>query len=230
MPRGYDAIERFAVRHADRTVVMSSTATQRLQSESDRVILGRNWFDGADFHSMEPRTSEELRIGWAGRLEPPKDPLRAVAVLSTLRSRQVPFSAWFAGSGTLESRLRRAIAEAGLVGCVEFLGPLPPGRLADELRASTVFLMTSLWEGFPRMAVEALACGVPLVTTNVGELSDLVHGGVSGFVSETREPTELAELLIASQRLTPGSTVADTVRHLEARVVVPDLFRQLASE
>jgi glycosyltransferase involved in cell wall biosynthesis len=117
-----------------------------------------------------------------------------------------------------------------LVGCVEFLGPLPPGRLADELRASTVFLMTSLWEGFPRMAVEALACGVPLVTTNVGELSDLVHGGVSGFVSETREPTELAELLIASQRLTPGSTVADTVRHLEARVVVPDLFRQLASE
>jgi glycosyltransferase involved in cell wall biosynthesis len=226
-PRAYLAVESFAVRNAIRTVVMSRSGHERLREISDRVVLGTNWFDGTDFYPPEHTGDREMRVAWAGRLEPPKDPLRAVEVLRRLRDRGVHFTAWIAGSGTLETRVRLAIAQSGLSETVELRGSLQPRELADELRGSTVFLMTSLWEGFPRSAAEALACGVPIVSTEVGELGVLVEDGRNGYLSRDGDPDALAELLVRSTTLERGSSVSRTVRHLEARHVVPELLDEL---
>lgn len=228
LPYGYERLEMLAVQHAARTIVMSRPATLRLQRHSRNVAFGSNWFDDAIF---SPGQLEDggaaLRIGWVGRLEPPKDPLRAIAVFQALAARGVEFSAWLAGVGTLEARVRRAIGESRLGDRVSLVGLLSPSALADELRRSTACLMTSRWEGVPRSAIEALACGVPVVSTDVGELNELVGSGVSGFIAGSDDPRELAARLLDTMSLVHGVRVAETVNHLRATLVVPRLLAEL---
>jgi glycosyltransferase involved in cell wall biosynthesis len=227
-PRAYEAVERFAVRRASRTVVMSSTGLRRIARYTPNAILGANWFDGRYFNCRERRpASGPAVIGWAGRLEPPKDPLAAVRVFHELNRRGVRFEAWIAGGGTLEAKVRAAVADYRLAGVVRMIGVLSPDELGRELRRTDVFLMTSLWEGIPRAVIEALACGVPVVSTAVGDVDAYVVEGCNGYVSGTRDANVLAHAVARALELEPGCEIAETVEHLEARRVVPELLTKL---
>jgi glycosyltransferase involved in cell wall biosynthesis len=224
-PRAYPATERFVARRAVRTIVPNVRAYERLSRASTRVAYSRlNWFDGRLFRPSVAAPDEPPRIGWAGRFEPPKDPLLAVAVFALLNDLGIEFSAWMAGQGTLEDETRAAIEQAGLADRVQLLGLLEPKDLAKTLRSSTVFLMTSRWEGMPRGALEALGTGVPVVSTNVGELRSAVQAGVNGFLSTGTTPEELAQLVVAGTQLARGPAVAETVKEYELQSVVREIF------
>jgi glycosyltransferase involved in cell wall biosynthesis len=228
-PGVYFALERFAVKRARRSVVMSQAAVSRLQNHGSSVVLGRNWFDPSTFYGSGIQPPDSVpEIGWAGRLEPPKDPRKAVQVFAHLRQMGVSFRGWMAGSGTLVEDVRRDIDEAGLTDTVRMLGPLSPNELGDRLRQSSVFLMTSLWEGIPRVAIEALACGVPVVAPDVGEMHSLVSDGVNGFVSSNGDALDLAELVVDALSLDVGGEIAETVSDLDARRSVNELFAEIA--
>jgi glycosyltransferase involved in cell wall biosynthesis len=88
--------------------------------------------------------------------------------------------------------------------------------------------MTSLWEAIPRAAIEALACGVPVVATDVGEMRALVSPGVNGFLSSSGDVQELADLVVDALAIRTGTRVADTVVDLEVVKVVSELFAAMA--
>ena len=73
------------------------------------------------------------------------------------------------------------------------------GRLAE----ADAFLHASVAEGIPNVVLEAMACGVPVVTTDVGGVSEAVTDGVEGFVVAARDPGQLAAALGALWRDTP---------------------------
>jgi glycosyltransferase involved in cell wall biosynthesis len=224
-PRAYEVTERFVTRRAVRTIVPNARTHERLSRVSGRVELSRlNWFDGRLFRSRDHGREATPRIGWAGRFEPPKNPLLAVEVFAHLRRLGFEFSAWMAGQGTLHEETQSAIAQAGLSDQVEMLGLLTPSALASALSDSRMFLMTSRWEGMPRGALEALGAGVPIVSTNVGELRSAVRPGVNGFLSGSAAPEELAELVVAASELEPGPAVTATVQQYELRRVVDEVF------
>jgi glycosyltransferase involved in cell wall biosynthesis len=221
----YFLLERFAVRRAERTVVVSRPAVDRLIRHSPRVVLGKNWFDQDVFYCPDLPPSDPVpEIGWAGRLEPQKAPLEAVRVFKSLKQNGLEFRAWIAGSGSLADDVVRAIGEAGLRDDVRVLGLLSPVELGDRLRKTRVLLMTSLWEATPRGAIEALACGVPVVATDVGEMRSLVSHGANGLLSSTGDVEELADLVVHALTIKPGKRVAETVSDLEAVKAVPELF------
>jgi glycosyltransferase involved in cell wall biosynthesis len=229
-PRGFNAVELFAARRAERTIVMHTETTNRLLKQGAHAVLGKHWFDGDCFYpSREDKPRGDLRIGWVGRLEPPKDPLLAIRVLQALADRDVPFSAWIAGAGTMEQEVREAVTSSGLDDRVELLGLLRPNEIAEQLRGSTVCLMTSRFEGFPRSAVEALGCGVPLVSTDVGDLATFVQEGVNGYLLPAGDVSALAQRLVDSSALRRGEPIAATVDHIEARNVIRELFAVLDS-
>ena len=227
-PRVYEVVERRAVRSAATAFVMSRTTLERLHRHSLSASLGVNWYDGANFHpnGRSERTGP-VRIGWAGRLEPPKDPVTAVAVLAELRERGFDFEAWIAGEGTLAANVRAAIADHGLAGVVRMTGALPPAELGAALRRTDLFLMTSLWEGIPRAALEALACGVPVVATPVGELPTLVSDGANGFICASRSVNDLVAAVMRGTALEPGQAIASSVATLEVRSIVPELLDRI---
>jgi glycosyltransferase involved in cell wall biosynthesis len=63
----------------------------------------------------------------------------------------------------------------------------------DYLRISDIFVLPSLSEGFPNVILEAMAAGLPIVTTNFEGSSEIVEDGVNGFIVQTKNPKALAD-------------------------------------
>jgi glycosyltransferase involved in cell wall biosynthesis len=119
--------------------------------------------------------------------------------------------------GELERELRRRAAAAD--GAIVFRPPVQ-GKDKDDLLASGSILLFPPVEpeGHPRVVLEALAAGLPVVTTNRGAIGETVVDGESGFVLDEPDPARLAEhlrLLLADRDLRERMSTAARARHQE---------------
>lgn len=139
---------------------------------------------------------------FVGRIQALKAPdllLRAVAVLLErdpgLQHRlHVAVVGGPSGSGTQEpARLRSLAAQLGVD--VRFSPPLRQARLVDYYRAATAVVVPSHNESFGLVALEAQACGTPVVASRVGGLTTAVRDGVSGLLVDSRDPAAFADAL-----------------------------------
>jgi glycosyltransferase involved in cell wall biosynthesis len=134
-----------------------------------------------------------------GRLEPVKGfdvLIDAMASASLADARLV-----VAGQGSQEAALRRQCDRLGLAHRVAFVGRLGPEALRDQYRHSDAFALSSRSEAMPLALIEAMACGLPVVATRVGEVPEIVEPAF-GKTVETEDPDALADAL--SKILQPG--------------------------
>ncbi|MEL7451148.1 MAG: glycosyltransferase, partial [Pseudomonadota bacterium] len=93
----------------------------------------------------------------------------------------------------------------------------------------------SAYEGMPMCVLEALGCGVPVVTTRVGEVARVVHDGVSGYIVGDRSAESFADAaeraLAALPAMTGEASVTAASDYVPARVLEPvfDNYRRIAS-
>ncbi len=112
-------------------------------------------------------------------------------------------------------RLRQLVDERGVAGRVMFVPPQPHGGLAAYYRAADVCLVPSRSESFGLVALEAAACGTPVVASAVGGLRTLVDDGHTGFLVEGRDPASFAARiteLVDRPALAAQMSVAATAR------------------
>src|SRR4051794_14768745 len=158
------------------------------------------------------------RLLAVGRLVRKKGLDTFVEACAVLRARGVDFEAVIAGgSGDHEDVVRAPGAATGLEDHVSFLGPLTQAGLFEQYQQSPLFALPCRVledgdrDGIPNVLMEAMACGVPVVTTGVSGITELVHDGRNGLVVEPDRPADLADAL---HRL----------------IKDPDLARELADE
>ena len=139
----------------------------------------------------------------AGRLADAKNYPLLIDAFAILRQR-VPARLAILGRGELESQLVDQIAGRGLTGCVALLGFQPnPWQFIARAQA---FAMTSHYEGFGNVLIEAMACGVPVVATASAGTRDIVTNNVNGFLVESHTPQAVAEALA---RLLPDAPLRE---------------------
>ncbi len=161
----------------------------------------------ADLPALRARLglpADAVVLLFAGRIQPLKAPdvlVRAVAMLlerrPELRSRLVvPVVGGPSGSGLDKpTALASLAAELGLDDVVRFVPPVTQDELARWYAAATVVAVPSYNESFGLVAVEAQACGTPVLAAAVGGLSTVVRDGVSGLLLDTHDPTAWAAAL-----------------------------------
>jgi len=110
-----------------------------------------------------------------------------------------------AGGRSFAETLRRQAERLNLGAAVQFLGAR--SDVARLLCGADGFVLASAWEGLPNTVMEAMAAGLPVVSTDVGDVAELVQEGISGFLVEPREPRKLAERMLAMMGL------PEAVRH-----------------
>jgi glycosyltransferase involved in cell wall biosynthesis len=95
------------------------------------------------------------------------------------------------GDGPLKLSLRSLAEELGIADHVRFLGKRPHKEIPLWMNAANLFCLPSLREGHPNVVIEAFACGVPVVASNVGAIPELINS-TNGYVWQNRNPTALA--------------------------------------
>ncbi|RBY82357.1 D-inositol-3-phosphate glycosyltransferase [Blastococcus sp. TF02A-26] len=138
---------------------------------------------------------------FVGRIQPLKAPdllletaARMLADDPALRDRlRVQVVGAPSGSGLEAPRqLQELAVSLGIADLVRFLPPQPPDRLAEHYRAADVAVVPSHNESFGLVALEAQACGTPVVAAAVGGLPTAVRDGFSGVLVEGRDPADYA--------------------------------------
>lgn len=121
-------------------------------------------------------------IVYLGRLTYPKNPQRLLAVLEKTIQQKPDLQVAMIGVGELENEVRQMIAQKNLQDNVHYLGFMsnPYGILQN----AKIMIMTSRWEGTPMCALEAMALGVPIVSTPTDGLCELVENGKTGYLSD----------------------------------------------
>lgn len=141
-----------------------------------------------------------------------------------------PFVLALLGTGPQEEELRAAAAAHGIGDRVRWLGFRTD--VADYIAAGDVFCLSSVWEGVPLAAQEAILLGVPVVATAVGGMPELVEDAVTGRLVPPRDPAALAAALrqvLASEAL--RRTFADGARaSLQQRFSTERMLDRLATE
>jgi glycosyltransferase involved in cell wall biosynthesis len=205
-------IERRAFRRMRRIYVVNEAVAERYRRRfpevADRIHFLPNWADPTIFRPVDQQRRSELRsalaadlelpaesylILFAGRLEGQKDPMLLARAFAAFRARHPAAVLLIAGEGSLEHQVRGELTSAAAIGAVRFVGTVPRERLAELMQASDTMLITSAFETGPTVGLEALACGLPVVTTAVGEVSRVVAGGGAGSVAPERSAEALAE-------------------------------------
>jgi len=102
----------------------------------------------------------------------------------------------FAGSGPLETPLRRRVRQLGVERNVRFLGPVPNERMPVLYRAGLVAVFPSLVEAVSIAALEAMSTGLAIVATRTGGLPQIVHDGQTGLLVPPADAHQMAQACI----------------------------------
>ncbi len=160
---------------------------------SQFTVVG-NGVDTEVFHPV-PRSEARAKFGipqdakvliTVGALVERKGFHRVIALLPQLCERFPNLIYLAVGGASPEgdwtARLKQQVADLGLTDCVKFLGPIPPSELKWPLSASDVFVLPSSNEGWANVILEAMACGVPVVASDVGGNAEVVADDSLGAI------------------------------------------------
>ena len=153
-----------------------------------------NIIDVNELYQRMLSDSEEYRydVTYLGRLSYPKNPQRLMTVLSKVIAKKNDIRIAVVGTGELEAETLALAKDLGIEKNIDFLGfRSNPTKI---LYSSKVMIMTSRWEGTPMCALESMALKVPIISTPVDGLKDLVINGETGYLSG--DDDELADKII----------------------------------
>lgn len=142
-----------------------------------------------------PPIARPLRLLNVGRLSEHKAQHVLIAACAQLREKGVPFLCDIIGSGEREAALRAQIAQAGLGDVVRLLGAKFHDEILASYRRYHVFVLTSVVEGMPLVLMEAINAGIPIVTTAVGAIPELV-GPEGALLVPPEDPDAVAEAIL----------------------------------
>jgi glycosyltransferase involved in cell wall biosynthesis len=160
------------------------------------LLLVRHGTDLRRFTPREPetpRTDAVPLIVSVGRLVEKKGFDDLLAAIAVLRGRGYELRCRIYGDGPAREALEAQRDANGLTGCVEFAGACTQDDLARVYREANVFALTPFVaddgdrDGIPNAIVEAMASGLPVVTTDAGGITELVVDDVSGLVAVPRD-------------------------------------------
>ncbi len=176
------ALESKVFTDADRVVVTSEemkefVEDQHLHAEQKAQVIP-NYVETDVFFPRPKDGSGPRKICYIGRLVDKKNPSALLEAVSHLE-----VTLYVVGSGELLESLKEQASQQGTD--VRFLGNLQNHELPNILNESDLFVLPSLYEGHPKVLLEAMACGLPVIATDVPGTKEVIQHRVTGFLCGT---------------------------------------------
>ena len=175
---------------------------RRQPAHAAKIHRVYNGIDPTAFPDANPAPGRP-RIVSVGRCIEKKGFADLIDACGLLRDRGVSFECDIVGGGPLEESLRARVAERGLQEVVRLTGPQPQEEVRRLLAEATLFVLACATESdggmdnFPTVIVEAMATGLPVVSTRLAGVPEMVEHGVTGLLVGEKQPEALADAIAA---------------------------------
>lgn len=172
-------------------IVPSQNCKRLLESETKifpRVEVYYNGFNPSIEHAIDKTIIDELQelkneyfiVGVVARIEIQKRIDYALNVLKELKRLKKKVFFVFFGDGPLEKEVIQLSNELGVMDCLKFFGYVESAK--DYIKYFDTLLFTSDWEGFPLTIWEAMAAGIPIISTDVGGIKEILEKEKCGLI------------------------------------------------
>jgi glycosyltransferase involved in cell wall biosynthesis len=220
--RRYDGIMRH---YPDIDLFQLLTEVDARKFEKDGLNNVAVMHNPLSFYPSSPAPLTSKTVISIGRYDPQKNQKVLIDAFALVASKHPDWRLQLWGSGPLETQLREQIATLGLTGTIEVMGSTDDAESA--LLASSVFALSSDFEGLPVVLCEAMACGVPCVSVDCGPgIAEIIRDGEDGIIVPPGM-SALAEGISrliedAELRRAMGARARENIR----RFSVPQIMRQ----
>ncbi|MBS0183820.1 MAG: glycosyltransferase [Nitrospira sp.] len=217
---------RDCFRLADLNILVSRSLERPLracaQPEGRCEVLIR----GVDLKTFSPPKTGEMRqpaVLFVGAVRTTKGAFDLLEAWTHIVANCAHAELWVVGPDYTNGRFAQEIRSRGHDNTVKMLGPQPSNNVADLMRQAQVLCLPSHGEGTPNCVMEAMACGLPVVATDVGGIPDIVDSNRTGILVQKENVQKLAEALTSllqdsGQRERMGQAAYAFAReHLDAR-------------
>lgn len=161
-------------------------------------------YSGLDFNDFEFKNtfdkSEVLKIISVGRNHWKKGYQFAIHAMSILKEKGIKFQYTIIGVKESEELLYM-INELDLKDAVSFVDKIPQADVYKRMKASDLLLLPSIEEGVANVCIEAMALGVPIISTNCGGMEELIDNGKEGFIVPIRNASAIAKKILEVNQL-----------------------------
>lgn len=202
----FRAIIKYTLRQADQIAVVSHTCRRACIDKgcpNEKISV---FYHGVDFQKFNPDIDGRdvrAKLGWADnpvvictRFLEPVYGMEYLLQAVPLVLREHPGARFLlVGSGSLEASLKGLARKLGIENCVHFAGRVPNDQIGQYLAASDMCVSSSLSDGTPTSLMEAMACALPLIVTDVVSVGELVQDGNNGLVVPKRDPEAMARAI-----------------------------------
>ena len=193
------ALQTITLKRSTAIFVTTETMGRELKQDfpflANKIYIVPNYVDLELFTPDKYRFSKPGRICFVGRLNPQKNLTHLLLALSEIPD----CSLIVVGDGVQRVELEKLAHKHGVD--AQFSGVVPHSELPGIIKSCRIFILPSLYEGHPKALIEAMACGVPVIGTNVPGIKELILHGQTGILCspEIESIREALKDLLANQ-------------------------------
>jgi glycosyltransferase involved in cell wall biosynthesis len=234
-------VERQAARFLTAKIVTVSDGEQELARQfgvgtPDLFVTIHSGVDLSAFSRCVDRSEQKAAlgvpreaplVGVVGRLSEQKNPLAFVRLAARVHEKMPAVHFVWIGDGPLETSARKLVLEFGVANVLHFVGQR--ADVPADLRVLDLFVMTSRWEAFSLALLEAMACGLPTVASNLPGIAEAVTDGECGFLFAVDDVNGMSAAVekILSDRELAGRMGAHARRRVEQTFTRAQMMDQL---
>lgn len=158
-----------------------------------KVFIAHEYFLDFDHFNLKKDLRDRRNlVGYIGTLTEAKGVLNYILAIPKVIEKRNDLKFLIAGKGNLLDSILYHLCKDNLNDIVEYLGWIPHNKLPDYLNEIKLLVIPSYTESGPIIALEAMACGTPILITKVGQISNMINDGENGFILENNSPECIA--------------------------------------
>ena len=188
---------RFVLSQADIIASVSQYDKELLEdslhSRPERLMLINNAIDTSLFFEVKPVQSKNKIITYVGDLEPWKGISYYSKVIDSILKQRKDIKFWFIGQGSLLPILKKKYANENRV---KLFGSVNHTKIPSLLEKTNFLILPSFWEGSPTVIIEAMAMGIPVIGSDIGDIPRLLNNGNEGTLFEVGNTLLLEKTII----------------------------------
>ncbi|WP_435079424.1 glycosyltransferase family 4 protein [Halococcus sp. AFM35] len=179
------------MRVSDNLIVEAESVLEQWGENYDhKSLVGPTYVDQSRFDVKVPYAERDPTIGFLGVLNERKGVPSLMESISMVSERRQDLGYKIGGDGPLAETVSKTANE---LDCLKYMGFIPDDDLVDFYNSLKLLVLPTESEGLPNVALEAMACGTPVLATSVGGLPDLLSDGENGFLMGDDTPQRVCE-------------------------------------